>query len=189
MHNALIEYSDLISLLTAVGTFVAIVAGVVELVKARREHVKAKEQEFNSSYLAISDAYHRLLELAVEYPQLGIFPWQEEPVDLSLADLSRRDIFYEMMISIFERAFLERHKTPEITEHFWPGWEAFLRRQIEKPSFRDYWGIFEGEGAFGAYDKRFEAFARGLDASTLRAASIPVKKGPAPNPSPQGGGA
>jgi len=52
MHNALIEYSDLISLLTAVGTFVAIVAGVVELVKARREHVKAKEQEFNSSYLA-----------------------------------------------------------------------------------------------------------------------------------------
>ncbi len=44
MHNALLDYADLISLLTAVGTFVAIVAGVVELIKARREHVRAKEQ-------------------------------------------------------------------------------------------------------------------------------------------------
>ena len=79
MQNALLDYADLISLLTAVGTFVAIVAGVVELIKARREHVRAKEQEFNSSYLTISDAYHRLLELSVEYPHLGIFPWQEEP--------------------------------------------------------------------------------------------------------------
>jgi hypothetical protein len=163
MHDTLIEYADLISLLTAVGTFVAIVAGVVELIKVRRDHVKEKEQEFNSSYLTISDAYHRLLELSVEYPHLGIFPWQEEPADLSPDDLVRRDIFYEMMISIFERAYLERHKTPEISEHFWPGWETFLRRQIEKPSFRKYWGIFEGEGAFGAYDRRFEAFAKGLD--------------------------
>lgn len=163
MHDALRDYADLISLLTAVGTFVAIVAGVVELIKARRAHLKETEQEFNSSYLTISDAYHRLLELSVEHPHLGIFPWQEEPADLSPDDLVRRDIFYEMMISIFERAFLERHKTPEITEHFWPGWETFLKRQIEKPSFRKYWGIFDGEGAFGAYDARFEAFARGLD--------------------------
>ncbi|WP_416066646.1 hypothetical protein ACK9YZ_11205 [Rhizobium sp. ZK1] len=93
MHNALVEYAGLISLLTAVGTFVAIVAGVAELIKARRGHVKEKEQEFNSSYLTISDAYHRLLELSVEYPHLGIFPWQEEAADLSLADLNRRDIF------------------------------------------------------------------------------------------------
>lgn len=165
MHNALIDYADLISLLTAVGTFTAILAGVVEIIKARRDHVKEKEQEFNSSYLAISDAYHRLLELSVEHPHLGIWPWQEEPADLSPDDINRRDIFYEMMLSIFERAFLERNKTPEISEHFWPGWETFLRRQIEKPSFRKYWGIFDGQAEFGSYDRRFEAFAKGLDKS------------------------
>ncbi len=79
MHNALLDYADLISLLTAVGTFVAIVAGVVELIKARRAHLKETEQEFNSSYLTISDAYHRLLELSVEHPHLGIFPGRRNP--------------------------------------------------------------------------------------------------------------
>ncbi len=74
-----------------------------------------------------------------------------------------------MMILIFERAYLERHKTPEIAEHFWPGWGDIVAggRSVVSP-FRKYWGIFDGEGRFGAYDKRFGgALLRRLDDGLL----------------------
>lgn len=161
MHELISRYSDVFSLATALGTFIAIVVGVVELMKARRDHANLKEEEFNSAYLAISDAYHRLLEMTIDYPHLGIWPWQEDVDNLSNDDRNRREMFYEMLISICERAWLERRKTTEIEDYFWPGWEVFLIKLLEKPSFRSHWEIDSGS-TYGTYDKRFEDYARSV---------------------------
>lgn len=48
----------------------------------------------------------------------------------------RRALMYEYVFSIFERAYLHRDLTPAIHETVWPGWDAYIRDYLRRPSFR-----------------------------------------------------
>lgn len=134
--------------------------------RERRESIKRLEIEaHNRSYSTLADDYSHFLELLLDYPHLGVAPLTPERTDLSADDQIRRNIFYDMVGSMCEQAWLDRELTADIANNQWPGWERFLISFIRKPSFRSYWKNSLAAGEYGSFDLRFEEYVGRLIAT------------------------
>lgn len=130
--------------------------------KEAREAAEAAEQErinaYNDGYRSINDKYFGLLTSLLQHPELGVLPWMDPPDKLSSTDLARRLLFFDMLTSIFENAWVNRARTAEIAAFQWPGWERFIIAMLRWPSYRAYIETDATSEQFGGYDQRFEAY-------------------------------
>jgi hypothetical protein len=101
------------------------------------EQRKERENEDEEVYQLLSDAYIDFLKLVLEHPDLKLRTQQATP-DLSDEQLERMQVLFEILISLFERAYLTAYSN-EMTasqRRRWQSWDDFMREWCRREDFR-----------------------------------------------------
>jgi hypothetical protein len=119
---------------------------------------KARENEEEQVYELLSDNYQDFLKVALENPDLGLFS-REPAVDLSEEQRERKFIMFNMLISLFERAYLllfdESMSVKQARR--WSSWEDYMREWCSRSDFRTALpDLLRGE------DPEFVSYIQGL---------------------------
>jgi hypothetical protein len=126
----------IVSLITIIGVPPAIYVFFRNIIKER----KAREY---ATYNALDDKYIDFLKLCLDNPRLNIY---NVPVNINtnLSDDEKKQqlIIFEILISIFERAFLMYKNTSEkIRNEQWKGWDDYIKDWIESTYFQEAWEV------------------------------------------------
>jgi hypothetical protein len=116
-------------IVTAIGFPVAIIAFLYEQKKDR----DSDEEEV---YQLLSDNYQDFLKVALDNPDLRLFSTERK--DLSAEQHERMVIIFNMLISLFERAYLllyERRMSSKQARR-WSSWEDYMREWCRREDFR-----------------------------------------------------
>ncbi len=118
------------------------------------EQRKERDNEDEEVYQLLSDNYQDFLKVALENPDLRLFS-AEPPTNLTAEQRERMMIIFNMLISLFERAYLllhQDHMSP-IQARRWSSWDDYMREWCAKREFRGALDtLLRGEDpAFAAY--------------------------------------
>lgn len=101
------------------------------------EKRKERENDAAEVYQLLSDNYQDFLRIALENPDLGLFSAVDGPA-LSQEQRERRFIIFNMLISLFERAYLLLYEEGMDAQESrrWSSWEDYIREWCRRPDFR-----------------------------------------------------
>jgi hypothetical protein len=149
-----IETWELLSyVVTAVGLPLAILVFLYEQKKER-------DNEEEEVYQLLSDNYQDFLMVALGNPDLRLFS-AEQTTNLSEEQRERMLIIFNMLISLFERAFLLLYEPNMKSKQLrrWSSWEDYMREWCRRKDFHTMLpSMLEGE------DPEFVEYIRALDA-------------------------
>ncbi len=160
--------NDLALLLANIVTIFALPYAIYTFTLEQR---KERENEDEEAYQILSDAYIDFLKLALEHCDLKLRT-KTATVNLTEEQLERRKVLFEILISLFERAYLTTYSnsmSPQQRRR-WHSWEDFMHEWCRRDDFRSSLpSLLQGEDRdFAAYirqiaceesdpDPRFEA--------------------------------
>ena len=124
-----------------------------------KDRERQQRDRENGTYSSLDDRYMEYLKLCVEFPDLGMFnPVQKARTDYSAAEVVQRHAMFEILLSIFERAYLMMYDDHESSARGrqWNGWESYLRSWKTHPDFKDLWGTL-GSGFDSDFVKYVDA--------------------------------
>ena len=101
-----------------------------------QEQRKERENEDEETYQLLSDAYTDFLKLVMENPDLQLRSRQAAP-QLTDEQQERRQVVFEMLVSLFERAYLLAYDD-DMTEkqrRRWHSWDDYMREWCRRPDF------------------------------------------------------
>jgi hypothetical protein len=101
------------------------------------EQRKERENEEEEVYQLLSDNYQDFLKIALDNPDLRLFSAATSAF-LSDEQRERQFIIFNMLISLFERAYLllyEDDMTPKQARR-WHSWEDYMVEWCRRPDFR-----------------------------------------------------
>ncbi len=138
-------------IVTTIGLPLAIVVFVYEQKKER-------DNEEEEVYQDLSDNYQDFLKIALENPDLHLFTL-EPPAARSQEQRERMLIIFNMLVSLFERAYLLLYD-PKMNlrqQRRWRSWEDYMREWCKREDFRAALPtLLEGE------DPDFSAYIRAM---------------------------
>jgi hypothetical protein len=147
-----LEIWELLSyIVTVIGLPFAIVVYVLDQRKER-------ENEDEEVYQLLSDNYQEFLKVALENPDLRLFS-AESAADLGAEQRERKLIVFNMLVSLFERAYLVLYDDAmsEKQARRWRSWEDYMGEWCARPDFRNALPeLLRGE------DPEFVAYIRSL---------------------------
>ncbi len=152
---SLLEWFEFLSYLaTIVGIPLAIALFLHE------EH-KERQAEQEEIYDKLMDHYDDILARLFEHPDI-------DQHDKPLSDhelLRQQKILYEMLVTLFERAFILLYDEKEETyRRMWNSWEDYIRVWVTRPNFREILPeLVLGE------DAKFVAYMAALSGLPLKA--------------------
>lgn len=121
------------------------------------EQRKERATEEDEGYQLLSNAYNEFLKVVMANPDLRLRS-AEVHDDLTPEQQERMQVILEMLISLFERAYLtsyDEHLTPRQRRR-WNSWEDFMREWVQRDEF--YYRLpqlLKGEDpGFAAYLRR-----------------------------------
>jgi hypothetical protein len=148
-----IETWELLSyVVTAVGLPLAIFVFLYEQKKER-------DNEEEEVYQLLSDNYQDFLMVALGNPDLRLFS-AEQTANLTDEQRERMLIIFNMLVSLFERAFLLLYEPNMKAKQLrrWLSWEDYMREWCRRADFRALLPVLlEGE------DPEFVEYIRALD--------------------------
>ncbi len=101
------------------------------------EQKKERDNEDEEVYQLLSDNYQDFLKIALGHPDLRLFS-AEETTELNDEQRERRLIIFNMLISLFERAYLllytAKMSSPQMRR--WLSWEDYMREWCRRDDFR-----------------------------------------------------
>lgn len=138
---------------------------------------KERENEEEAVYQLLSDAYTDFLKLVMQNPDLKLRS-QCEITDLSEEQRERIHVIFEILISLFERAYLLAYEDNMSGKQLrrWASWDDYMREWCERDDFKfKLPRLLQGEDAnFAAYIQKIAneeklAFnpSNGLGAQTI----------------------
>ena len=101
-----------------------------------QEQRKERENEDEETYQLLSDAYTDFLKLVMENPDLQLRSQVAAP-QLTDEQRERRQVVFEILVSLFERAYLlvyDTHLT-ESQRRRWHSWEDYMREWCRRADF------------------------------------------------------
>jgi hypothetical protein len=118
-------------IVTVIGLPLAI---VVFLYEQRKE----RENEDEEAYQLLSDAYTDFLKLVLANPDLQLRTRTHIP-NLSADQRERMMVLYEILIALFERAYLLAYEEdmPDRKRRRWLSWEDYMREWCGREDFRN----------------------------------------------------
>jgi len=121
------------------------------------EQRKERDNEDEEVYQLLSDAYIDFLKLVLEHSDLKLRTQTATP-DLSDEQRERMQVMFEILISLFERAYLTAYSdemSPNQRRR-WLSWDDFMREWCRREDFRMALPqLLQGEDAdFAAYITR-----------------------------------
>ncbi len=102
------------------------------------EQRKERNNEDEEVFQLLSDNYQEFLKTVLENPDLRLFT-REKTLDLSEEQNERMMITFEMLISLFERAYIlayEEIMTPQQSRR-WASWHDYMIEWCEREDFRE----------------------------------------------------
>ncbi|KPF67706.1 hypothetical protein IP84_12240 [beta proteobacterium AAP99] len=100
------------------------------------EQRKERDNEDEEAYQLLSDAYNAFLQVVLQNPDLKLRTERRND-ELNDEQLERRRIIFEMLISLFERAYIvawEPDMSP-IQRRRWASWEDYMREWCRREDF------------------------------------------------------
>ena len=100
------------------------------------EQRKERENEEEEVYQLLSDNYQDFLKVALEHPHLRLFSARGAQ-QLSDEQQEQRTIIFQMLISLFERAYLLLYE-PKMSakqSRRWNSWEDYIREWCARADF------------------------------------------------------
>lgn len=121
---------------------------------------KERENEEEATWQQLSDAYIDFLEVVLAHPDLKLRSQASTP-DMSDEQRERMWVIFDMLISLFERAYLLAYE-PDMDEkqqRRWHSWEDYMREWCQRQDFRERLPeLLRGEDPdFSAYIRRLAA--------------------------------
>lgn len=101
-----------------------------------REQRKERENEDEETYQLLSVAYADFLKLVMENPDLQLRSRRAGP-HLTPEQQERRQVVFEMLVSLFERAYLLAYDDDmdEKQRRRWHSWDDYMREWCRRPDF------------------------------------------------------
>lgn len=125
------SFLELMELLSYVATVIGIPLAIVTFMAQERKERQSEQEEI---YDQLMDHYDDIKEKLFEYPEL-------DQHDTALTDpesFRRQRILYEMLISLFERAFILLHgETDPAYRRMWNSWIDYIEYWTSRPNFRE----------------------------------------------------
>jgi len=102
------------------------------------ERKKERQGDHEEIYQRLSDEYREFLKLILENPDLHLLRRGAPVDDLSPDQAERRDVIFEILISLFERAYLlvYEEKMDVSNQRLWQTWEDSMREWCLREDFR-----------------------------------------------------
>jgi hypothetical protein len=133
------------------------------------EQRKERENEEEETYQLLSVAYADFLKLVLENPDLQLRS-RRASAQLSDDQGERRQVVFEMLVSLFERAYLLvfDDDMTEKQRRRWHSWDDYMREWCRRPDFRAMLPqLLEGEDPdFAACIQAIAAEERGSSEAT-----------------------
>lgn len=101
------------------------------------EQRKERDNEEEEVYQLVSDNYHDFLKVALANPDLRLFS-AAETQHLTEEQRERRIIIFNMLVSLFERAYLLLYEQRMSQQQLrrWRSWEDYMREWCSRADFR-----------------------------------------------------
>jgi hypothetical protein len=143
-------------------SFAAVVTGIII---GFADHFANRAEErrdvIESVYTALDGEYRDYLALLLQYPMVSSRhrPDDAPPPALSADDRTRVRVLHELVIDLFERAYLEYNDPAKIAlmrdtrRDQWAGWEQDIDASLRESEFRAVWNDV---GA--SFDSRFQKY-------------------------------
>jgi len=147
--------NDLWQLLANIVTFFGLPLAIYTFVLEQR---KERENEDAEVYQLLSDAYTDFLKLVLQHPDLKLRTQAATP-DLNDEQRERMQVLFEILISLFERAYLTAYQTKMSPQQRrrWHSWDDFMREWCRRHDFKTALPqLLLGE------DVEFAAYIRGI---------------------------
>ena len=145
---------DVWELLSYVVTVIGLPMAVTVFIYEQR---KERDNEDEEVYQLLSDAYHDFLKLVLANPDLKLRSQAATP-DLTEEQQERMQVIFEMLISLFERAYLTAFddRMTAKQQRRWHSWDDFMREWVRRDDFRAQLPrLLQGEDAdFAEYIRR-----------------------------------
>ena len=129
------------------------------------EQRKERRNEEYEVYQLLSNAYNDFLKVVIDNPDLRLRTSQTTP-DLNAEQIERLRVILDMLIALFERAYLTAWSSDMTDEQRrrWNSWEDFMREWLRRDDF--YYRLPEllrGEDpSFAAYLRTLAEAERGI---------------------------
>lgn len=127
---------------------------------------KERENEEEEVYQLLSDAYTDFLKLVMANPDLKLRS-QQELGNLTEEQRERAQVLFEILISLFERAYLLAYEENMSGKQLrrWRSWEDYMREWCSRDDFRNMLPkLLQGEDPdFSAYILRLANEKSGRD--------------------------
>ena len=128
------------------------------------EQRKERDNEEEAQYQLLSDAYNDFLKVVLEHPDLHLRT-QAPLVDPTADQRERMLVIFDMLVSLFERAYLVAYKPPmsETEARRWNSWDDYMREWCRRDEFHNALPLLlRGEDPeFQAYIRRVAEEERG----------------------------
>ena len=123
------------------------------------EQRKERANEDEEIYQRLSDEYADFIKLVLDNADLRLR--SHEPVSLTPEQQERQLLIFDLLISLFERAYLSVYEETmgKQQRRMWQSWEDYMREWCARPDFRDALpGLLKGEDEdFAAHLRRIAA--------------------------------
>ncbi len=124
------------------------------------QFAKSNEDRENGTYDSLDARFTRFLEICSKYPELEVYnPLRDNWKELTGEQYRRQLILYQMLVSIFERAYIlynENHlRKSSSRRHQWAGWFDYMKHYAGNPTFLYAWDV---EGIGEGMDSAFLGF-------------------------------
>ena len=149
-------------IVTVIGLPLAI---AVFLWEQRRE----RQQEDEEIYQRLSDEYTTFMKLELENADLRLLRREGPEVELSLEQKERRFAIFNVLVALFERAYLLVHEEhmDQQTRRMWQSWEDYMREWCRRPDFREAL-----EELLGGEDPEFAASIRQIASEEAKSRTL-----------------
>ncbi|HNR76752.1 MAG TPA: hypothetical protein PKM48_06455 [Parvularculaceae bacterium] len=143
-------------LVTVLGLPFAVVTILRELRAERINEAKEIEQREDEIYVQLSQQYSSLLEAALAHPELDVLEGARVE-ELTTEQKRRQSIYYEMLMALFERAFILLYEDAPSGQggRRWGSWADFFAYWLKRPDFARY-----VEANLQGEDEAFVTFVR-----------------------------
>ncbi|MDX6767391.1 MAG: hypothetical protein SFU85_11440 [Candidatus Methylacidiphilales bacterium] len=116
-------------------TVIGLPFGIAVFMMEQRKERQGEQEEI---YQRLSDEYREFLKLVLENPDLQLLRKGAKPAELSEEQQERRQAIFEILISLFERAYLlvYEDKMDPNTQRLWMTWEDYMWEWCRREDFR-----------------------------------------------------
>jgi hypothetical protein len=134
----------------------------VAILLYRRDLEAAREQREWEIYQSVQEKYLEFISAALAQPRVGVV-WSEADIAreaLPEADRVTQDLLFDLLCSVFERAFLVYQRAQDSQRRQqWAGWLVWIDEYAGRRNFRAWWTAYSETGfASNQYDTAFEEF-------------------------------